>query len=137
MAELTDSDLGIEYSRKRSRVSRKRFVAQFIEAEDAALAEPIIFDVLRHALRGEVEQLEELFDLMPALESRGDFWRRAATLGQACRHRGITAGALDLLIGTVALYHSAEIVTFDQRFQDMARVCDLKIKLLQRPNVTE
>ncbi len=46
----------------------------------------------------------------------------------------MNAGALDLLIATVAIHHDAELITFDQDFQKIARACGLRVKLLQRPS---
>ena len=130
---LIDSSLWIDFTRRRSPVALKRFIAPHILAPQAALAEPIIFEVLRHATDEESRAIEAQFQTLPLLPTPRDLWTRAATLGQRCRGKGITAGSLDLLIVAVAIHHQADLITFDADFQTIAQVCNLRVKLLQRP----
>jgi predicted nucleic acid-binding protein len=109
----------------RSPRSLKQFIAPYILHPAAHLAEPITFEVLRHATPEEGRQL--------MLTTPADLWSRAAELGCACRSQGHTAGALDLLIASVALSHRAVIITFDDDFQKIVTASDLQIKLLERP----
>jgi predicted nucleic acid-binding protein len=133
MATLIDTSLWIDFTRTRSPKSLKRFIAPFILHPDAYLAEPIAFEILRHATPAESAQLTQQFQTLPFLPTPADLWTRAAHLGQACRHNNFTAGSLDLLIAAVALTHGAELVTFDGDFQKIAAVSPLQVKLLTRP----
>ena len=114
MPTLIDTSLWIDFTRARSPKNLKHFIAPFILHPDAHLAEPVAFEILRHATPAENAQL-------------------TADLGRACRQAGITVGALDLLIAAVALEHSAEVVTFDPDFEKIAAVSSLQVKLLIRP----
>ena len=134
MAALIDSSLWIDFIRSRSPRALKEFIAPYVLAPDAAVAEPIVFEVLRHALDDEIPAVSAQLNAMPMLQTPEDLWTRAAVLGQRCRKKGITAGSIDLLIVTVAIHHDAELVTFDVDFQVIAKACDLRIKLLQRPH---
>ena len=133
MPALIDSSLWIDFTRARSPRALKQFIAPYILAPEAALAEPIIYEVLRYATDQEVRAIEAQFQTMPCLQTPEDLWSWAAKLGQSCRKTGINAGALDLLIATVAIHHDAELITFDRDFEAIAGACALRVKLLQRP----
>jgi predicted nucleic acid-binding protein len=132
VATLIDSSLWIDFTRAKSPLPLKQFVATYILASDAALAEPVAFEVLRYATATESAQLRQQFQHLPMLSTPDDVWDRAATLGQDCRKNGISVGAIDLLISAVTLHHGAELVTFDADFQRIAGISALKVKLLQR-----
>jgi predicted nucleic acid-binding protein len=133
MPTLIDTSLWIDFTRTRSPRTLKRFIAPYILHPDAHLAEPITFEILRHATAAEARQLTQQFQTLPMLATPPLFWTQAAELGQACRRKNITIGSLDLLIATIALHHGAEIVTFDSDYQKIASVSHLQTKLLQRP----
>ena len=133
MGTLIESSLWIDFTRTRSPRNLKRFIAPYILAAEAALAEPVVFEVLRYATDDEVLQLTEQFRLLPMMATPDDLWARAPELGQACRKKKITPGAMDLLISCVAIHHGAELVTFDEDFQKIAGASDLRVKLLKRP----
>jgi len=126
MATLLDTSLWIDFTRSRSPQALKRFIAPFILQPDAHLAEPVVFEVLRHATAAESKQLAQQFQTLPMLLTPPDLWTRAAALGQLCRQKNITVGALDLLIAGIALHHGAD-------FQKIAGVSPLCVKLLVRP----
>jgi len=132
MITLIDTSLWIDFTRKRSPRSLKQFIAPYILHPTAHLAEPVAFEILRHATPEESRQLTRQFQTLPVLTTPADIWSRAADLGRECRGGGHTAGALDLLIAGVALSHRAVVVTFDEDFQKIAAASDLEVKLLQR-----
>src|SRR6266571_6013543 len=103
MATLIDTSLWIDFTRTRSPRPLKRFIALFILDPDAHLAEPITFEILRHATPAEAKQLTEQFQTLPMLATPPSLWSQAAELGQACRQKNITIHSLDLLIATIAL----------------------------------
>jgi predicted nucleic acid-binding protein len=133
VATLIDSSVWIDFTRAKSSRKLKQFISAFVFAPDVAMAEPVAFEVLRYASHDEAAHLHEQFKHLPLIAAPENLWRSAAELGQSCRRRGIQAGAMDLLISVVALHHGADIVTFDRDFVGIADVCDLKVKLLQRP----
>jgi predicted nucleic acid-binding protein len=116
----------------RSSRTLKRFIASCILHPDAHLAEPITFEMLRHATPAEAKQLTQQFQTMPTLATPPSLWSQAAELGQACRQKNLTVGSLDLLIATIALHHAAEVVTFDEDFRRIAGVSKLRVKVLER-----
>ncbi len=133
MPTLIDTSLWVDFTRTRSPRNIKRFIAPFILHPDAHLAEPITFEILRHATAAEAKQLTQQFQTLPMLATPPLLWTQAAELGQACRKKNITINSLDLLIAMIALHHGAEVVTFDDDFQKIAGVSNLQVKFLQRP----
>jgi predicted nucleic acid-binding protein len=133
MATLIDSSVWIDFTRTRSPRSLKQFIAPYILAPGASLAEPVVFEVLRHASDKESAQIGAQFDTLPMLPTPADLWSKAAKLGQGCRKKGIDSGGLDLLISAVAIHHETELVTFDHGFEKIASASTLKVKLLVRP----
>jgi predicted nucleic acid-binding protein len=133
MPTLIDTSLWVDFTRTRSPRMIKRFIAPFILDPDAYLAEPITFEILRHATTAEAKQLTQQFQTLPMLATPPLLWTEATKLGQACRQKNVTVNSLDLLIATIALHHGAEVVTFDDDFQKIASVSNLQAKLLKRP----
>jgi len=133
MLTLIDTSLWVDFTRTRSPQTIKRFIAPFILLPDAHLAEPITFEIMRHATAAEAKQLTQQFQTLPMLATPALLWTQAAALGQACRQKNVTVNSLDLLIATIALHHGAEVITFDDDFQKIAGVSSLQVKLLKRP----
>ena len=133
MVNLIDSSLWVDFTRSRSPRRLKEFIAPYILDPAAHLAEPVRYEVLRNAMPEEAGRLRQQFELMPMLATPANLWERAAALGQACRGKGQTAGALDLLIATVSLAHHALLVTLDEDFHKIAKCTDLQVKVLRRP----
>ena len=121
MPTLIDTSLWIDFTRTRSPRKLKQFIAPFILDPEAHLAEPITFEILRHATPAESKQLTQQFQTLPTLATPPLLWSEAAELGQACRQKNITVPSLDLLIAAIALHHGAEVVTFDDDFQSCWR----------------
>lgn len=134
MPTLIDSSVWIDFTRTRSPRSLKQFIAPFVLSPEASVAEPIVFEVLRFAGEREISHIQAQFQTLPMLDTPADLWSKSAKLGQNCRKKGIDAGAMDLLISTVAIHHDAELITFDADFERIAAIGDLRVKLLRRPN---
>ncbi len=133
MAWLIDTSLWIDLTRMRSPSALKMFVAPYVNDPEARLAEPITFELLRNATPIEANILTLYFASTLILANPDDLWSRATILGQDCRKKGITAGAIDLLISSVAIFHGAKLVTFDVDFQLIGGVSKLQVELLNRP----
>ena len=133
MTLLLDTSLWIDFTRARSPVALKQFIAPFVLDPKAHLAEPVRFELLRSARPDETRQLEAQFATLPTLPTPADLWQRAIDLGQACRQIGRTVLILDLLVAAVALHHKAVLVSFDADFETIASVSALKLNRLNRP----
>jgi predicted nucleic acid-binding protein len=133
VAILIDTTLWIDFTRARSPRPLKDFIATYITDPAACVAEPIAFEVLRYATAKEEEFFDEQLRTMTMLPSPSTLWSDAAMLGRRCREYGVTPGSLDLLIATVAIYHGAELLTFDSDFEQIAHVSALHVTHLRRP----
>ena len=133
MARLIDSSLWVNFTRRGSPAELKALIHPWVIDPDAALCEPVAFEVLRHATPAERPPLEAQFATLPLLPTPSDLWSQATTLGQACRDRGVTPGSLDLLIAALALHHRADLVTFAADYQLIAQAAPLHLTLLTRP----
>jgi predicted nucleic acid-binding protein len=131
LARLIDTNLWIALTRTRSPQAMKDMITPIVQDPAACLAEPIVFEVLRSATEDEARRLTIHFQTLLLLASPGDLWVSGVELGRACRKTGFSPGSINLLIAVVALHHGAELVTFDDDFQKIAGVCDLKVKLLK------
>jgi predicted nucleic acid-binding protein len=133
MTLLLDTSIWIDFTRSRSPAPLKQFIAPFVLDPEAHLAEPVRFELMRSARPAETRQLEPQFATLPTLPSPADLWQRAMILGQACRQIGRTVLCLDLLVAAVALHHDALLVSFDDDFEAIAAVSELRLQRLARP----
>lgn len=128
-----DSSLWIDLTRTRSPRTLKAFIASQLDDPEICIAEPIAYEVVRHADDAEVRLLTRQFETVPLLSTPAGLWSSGVQLGRACRQRGYTIGSLDLLIAAVAIHHNAEIITFDDDFEQIATVSPLRVTRLERP----
>ncbi|MGA2547533.1 MAG: PIN domain-containing protein [Rectinemataceae bacterium] len=135
MASLIDTSIWIDFTRARSPQSLKRFIAPYILDTDAHLAEPIIFELLRHATDEEFDPLSRQFKTFPILSTPRELWNDAVKLGRACRKNNTSVGSIDLCIAAIAIHYDAELVSFDTDYLFIASVSELRLKRLQRPPV--
>jgi predicted nucleic acid-binding protein len=67
MPTQIDTSLWIDFTRGRSPRKLKQFIAPFILDPEAHLAQPSIFEILRHATPAEAKQLTQQFQTLPML----------------------------------------------------------------------
>jgi predicted nucleic acid-binding protein len=132
MARLIESSLWVDFTRRKSPAALKQLIEPWILDPTAALCEPVIFEILRHATPEERPQIEAQFSTFPVLPTPPRIWREATLLGQRCRDQGFNAGSLDLVIAAIALHHDAEVITFDADFSAISTASTLRVRLLLR-----
>jgi len=132
MARLIESSLWVDFTRRKSPAALKQRILPWILDPLAALCEPVIFEILRHATALERPLIEAQFSTLSVLETPTRIWRAAALLGQKCRDQGINAGSLDLVIAAIAIHHDAEIITFDADYSAISKAAPLRVNLLSR-----
>jgi predicted nucleic acid-binding protein len=133
VARLLDSNLWIALIRPKSPRALKKLIVPHVIDAQAALAEPVVFEVLRGATDGETSRLTQYFEALPMLANPADLWSAGVELGRACRREGFSSGSIDLLIAVVAIFHDAELISFDEGFKHIAKVSKLRVKVLQLP----
>ena len=132
MARLIESSLWVDFTRRKSPAALKAGIQPWILDPLAVLCEPVIFEVLRHATARERPLIEAQFATLHVLDQPPSLWRAATRLGQKCRDQGFNAGAMDLVIATIAIHHDTEIITSDADFIEIARAAPLRVQLLTR-----
>ncbi|TLD69486.1 PIN domain nuclease [Phragmitibacter flavus] len=132
MARLIDSSLWVDFTRRKTPPSLKSRIQPWILDTQAAICEPIAFEILRYATLEERPQINAQFATLPLLSTPPRIWRDATRLGQQCRDQRINIGALDLLITAIAIHHDAELVTFDKDYAPLADIFPLRLIFLTR-----
>ena|ERR1051325_804940 len=132
MAVLIDSSLWVDYFRAKTPALIRQQVVKFVDSAEAALCEPVRFEILRAARRSERKVIEETFETLPFLSTPNAFWEDATELGQKCTDAGFQPPAMDLIIAAVSLAHNVELATFDPHFEEIAKISSLKLLLLKR-----
>ncbi len=124
----------VDFFRRKTPPAVKDQIRPWMLRHDIALCEPVLCELLRSAARDERSLIERHFATMPLLTTQPTLWREATQLGQQCSDSGLLVGALDLLIATVCLHHRATLVTFDEHFAAIAKLCGLPTAVLTRAN---
>ncbi|MGA2750354.1 MAG: PIN domain-containing protein [Verrucomicrobiota bacterium] len=132
MATLIDSSLWVDYFRPKTPAPIRQQVAQWVDSADAAVCEPIRFEILRAVPRADRIRVEQVFATLPVLPTPKEIWARATALGQACADAGIQPRSMDLLIAAVCLHYDEALVTFDSDFAQIGTIRPLKVRLLVR-----
>lgn len=133
MTILPDSAFWIDFTRAQTPLAVKQQIAPFLASRNCALCEPVRFEVLRGERKADRLKTEALLATVPVVPSPITLWRDAERNGQLCLDGGLTLPPLDLIIAAVAIHVRAEVVTFDQHFEQMAKLIPgLKIRRIQR-----
>ena len=132
MATMIDSSVWVDYFHPKTPRAIRQTARGVILHADAALCEPILFELLRGAPKNQRAIIEAHFATMPVLHTPASLWRDARQLGQACHDRGMIAGSMDLLIASICIHHNVALVSFDAEFAEIAKVSSLECRLLAR-----
>jgi predicted nucleic acid-binding protein len=132
MATVIDSSLWVDYFRSKTPRVIKEQIATYVESSTAVLCQPVRFEILRAASKGERNSIKETFETIPVLSSPENLWDEAAKLGQDCVDLGFLPRSLDLLIAVICVHHQVQITTFDTHFAQLGRACPIDVNLLRR-----
>jgi predicted nucleic acid-binding protein len=130
---LPDSVLWIDFTRAKTPRAVRQQIMPYLYAEDTVLCDPVRFEVLRGERKMDRKKTEAIFETVPLLPTPQSFWVDSIRHGQLLLDAGVNVPPLDVMIATIALYHRAEVVTFDSHFQAMQAVMSkLKVRVLTR-----
>ena len=99
---------------------------------DAVICEPIRFELLRGASKETRDTIKEYLTTVPVIGTPEDLWRAATSLGEKCTERGLSMAGIDVLIAQIAIHHGVDIVTFDGGFSLIAKVSNLRVRVIDR-----
>lgn len=133
MEQIVDTCIWIDSFRRKTPVPVREAANGVIRRDHILLCEPVRFEILRNAPRGERAGLNRRLATVPMLSTPASLWRDATALGQKCCDAGFTAGAYDLLIACLCAHHRRELVTFDSHFQTLSSIGGFEIEVIARP----
>ena len=92
-------------------------VADLLEANEVAVAGPILTELLRGLRsRRDREAVTAALGGCHWLEQPGELWREAGLLGAVAAQKGYVVKSFDLLIAAYALAHDVALLTLDSDF---------------------
>ena len=100
-----------------------RAAVHAVMAEGTAVLCDMVRVELCNGARGRAEQamLRELDKELECVTTSPHVWEAAVELARACRRKGVTLPATDLLIAACADYHSLGLLHHDRHFDEIAR----------------
>lgn len=78
--------------------------------------------------REQFERLTRVLSPFPVLLASRAHHLAAARIANACRAAGVAATAVDALIAAITLEHRARLLTTDDDFERIARLCGLQLE---------
>lgn len=128
---LVDSSIWVDYFRDSDRPAAKALQQAMLANEDIAIVPVILTEVLM-GFRDDrsFRSARTVLSKVPQLPVTNDTYIRAATLFRNLQKKGVTVrGAVDCIIAQTCLETSAELMTLDNDFREMARFTSLKVTL--------
>lgn len=112
---LVDTSVWADFFRGKEPAASR--VDELLEADEVALAGPIVTELLRGVRSPKARaDLEAALAGCHVLADPADLWRDAGLLGAAAGKKGHTVKTLDLLIATYAIAHDVALLTSDSDF---------------------
>ena len=133
MVKIIDSCLWIDFLGVKTAPSVRDLAARQLNESEAALCEPVQFEVLRGCEAKMRAGVRQRMATLPLLHTPADVWRVGLKLGEMCYDRRLIINSVDLLIAALCLHHGATLVSFDKHFQTLAECSGLKVEFLTRP----
>lgn len=118
---LVDTNAWIDYFRDTG--STAAHVAQLIEADEVAVAGPVITEIVRGIARPAARnKVLELLQGLHQLRQPPDLWLEAGRLGAFARKKGATLKTFDLLIATYVLHADIPLLSRDKDFIILVKI---------------
>jgi len=114
---LVDASSWIEFLRGRDSLHGQRVKSLLMQGAAACCDMTMV--ELWNGARGQVEKntLQELEEGLPLYSVNEQVWMRARKLARACREKGVTAPAADIVIAACAAEHDLEMEHNDSHFE--------------------
>jgi predicted nucleic acid-binding protein len=115
---LIDTSAWVEFFKGHSKTAD--MVTSLIETGRASLCGVIYYELL-HGTRDDKETryLPNALSALTYFEMTADAWIQAGRIAAGLRGKGITLPMSDILVGTVALKHSIQVLTLDKHFNSI------------------
>jgi tRNA(fMet)-specific endonuclease VapC len=115
---LIDSTMYIDWMRQgRSPV---RALAPYVQLGGVVSCGLIRVEVIRGIINSKARsEMEEFFDLVPAIETTGTIWKATANLAWKLDRKGKVLPLTDLVIAACAQSVQAEVISLDRHFAEI------------------
>jgi len=125
---LIDTSAWICFFARSGYVQVKEIVSHLLDENRAAIAGPIVVELIQGA-RTEKEKafLRSRLEGLHWLSITDMHWYEAAELSFGLRRKGVTASAIDVLIGVVAISYQCKLLHKDSDFDLIARHSALRL----------
>jgi len=87
----------------------------------------IVYQELLSGIKAEkqLRELQSVVDAFPIVLATKEHHRHAAIINNACRKKGIAAGAIDCLIAAISIIEKGKLFTLDNDFQHISKVAPI------------
>ena len=125
---LVDTSAWIAFFRPRGDAAIKQRLRALLDDDRVATAGPIALELLQ-GCRSDPERASLARELRAVhwLSVDDDHWFRAGDIAAALRRTGVTVGAIDTLIATLAEAHGCALLHRDRDFESLARHARLRL----------
>ena len=119
---LVDTSAWICFFARRGYPEVKRALSILLEEDRAAIAGPIVIEILQGARTvEEKEDIKKWIKGLHCLPVTDALWYDAAEMAFALRRKGVTTSAIDTLIASLAIEYDCSLLHRDSHFDLIAR----------------
>lgn len=119
---LVDTSAWIDALRVDGDAAIREAVSRVTADGEAVLCDLVRLELWNSARgRSEIRMLVDLEAELECLPTTEEVWQGAIELARACRRRGWTVPATDLLVAACAEHHAADLLHHDSHFDQIAR----------------
>lgn len=125
---LADTSAWIAFLARRGHERIKDLVTRLLDDDRLATAGPIVLELLQGCRStGERDTLEERLGALHWLPTESHHWHIAGRTAFSLRRLGLTVGAMDALIATLAEFYGLPLLHRDRGFEMIARHRPLRL----------
>jgi predicted nucleic acid-binding protein len=119
--KLVDTSAWVEFLRRKGDPKIKHAVARLLQADQAAYACPIRFELLSGVKAAEENDLEQALALAQHYQFGPDDWRAAAVLERRLRAKGLTLPRNDIFVAVIAVRLRQPVACRDKHFDTIKK----------------
>ena len=132
MAAVIDTSIWVDLFHPKTPPGARTAARLAVEREDAVLCEPVCLEFLRGVPASHYSAVRDFLESVPILPTPPVLWAEALRLARDCYRGGHPVSSMDTLIAGVCVLHRAELVTFDQGFEPLAKIGGFRLVVLER-----
>lgn len=124
---LIDTSIWVISFKRNCPTEISSFVKDLIFKREAAIAPPVILEILRGSRdKKEYQHLLERLSVLPYLPVTDEIWQYSYSLSFALKTKGITIPSIDILIASISLVSDYTLLHKDKHFETIKGIAPLK-----------